>query len=336
MPIFHRDVVQGTSEWTALRSGVPTASRFSEILTASGKPSKSAERYLYMLLAERVMGHPCIEQVSMWQQRGTELEAEAVSFYELQRDVTTELIGFVTTDDGMIGASPDRLVGDEGLLEIKCPNESNHLQFALGVGSAYDSYKVQVQGQLWVTGRKFSDLLSWHPEMPPALIHAERDETFIEKLSALVMQFSVLLEAAAADLVKRGWIKVPPAQSYAAPGEGEAALSVGAASPMQSSPAAHLAPGNVGAVEARPASVGQQVGPLHPHDKLKAWQIEMFPHMAALKKEDEKTYYAVMGSEGYEHKNLIPTQEKAREIFRLIRDAINERKAESGKQLQKK
>ncbi len=202
--------VQGTSEWLALRAGIPTASAFDQILTPGGKPSKSSERYLYTLLAERLMGHPVIEHISMWQQRGTELEAEAVAFYELQADADTVPVGFCTNDEGTIGASPDRLVGETGLLEIKVPSEWIHMGYLLKSGSAYEAYKVQVQGQLMVTGRTFVDVLSWHPELPPALIRIERDEPFIEKLSAAVTAFSNVLEEQYRELEARGWAKAKP------------------------------------------------------------------------------------------------------------------------------
>lgn len=202
------DCVQGSTEWLYLRSGIPTASCFDQILTPGGKPSKSAERYLFSLLAEKMMGHPCVEFMSAWMERGNLMEAEAVSFYELQRDVETVKVGFITNDQGTIGASPDRLVGDDGLLEIKVPKESTHVSYLLK--KAVDqAYYPQVQGQLWVSGRKWSDILSYHPELPPALIHVERDEEFIGLLSAAVLEFSAVLERYALEARERGWIVEP-------------------------------------------------------------------------------------------------------------------------------
>ncbi len=102
--------------------------------------------------------------------RGSQMEADAVAFYELQRDCDTVKVGFITNDDGSVGASPDRLVGESGLLEIKVPSEAVHMSYLLGSGSAYEAYKVQMQGQLWVSGKAFNDSLSFHPELPPALL----------------------------------------------------------------------------------------------------------------------------------------------------------------------
>lgn len=200
---------QGTSEWLELRAGIPTASAFDMILTKSGKPSQSSERYMLTLLAERLMGHPIDEHVSLWMGRGSTLEKEAVAFYELQRDMTTEPVGFITNDAGTVGASPDRLVGEDGLLEVKAPKEYVHLGYLMELGTAYDAYRVQVQGQMWITGRKWADVLSYHPEMPWALSRIHRDEEFIELLSKAVMAFSVRLEALSEDLMERGWMSEP-------------------------------------------------------------------------------------------------------------------------------
>lgn len=213
--IIYRDVIQGTSEWAHLRAGIPTASAFDNILTPAGKPSKSVERYLFTLLAEKMMGHPVVEFTSHWQDRGSALEIDAVNFYELQRNLDTTKVGFVTNDDGTIGASPDRLVNDDGLLEIKVPAEYTHVSYLLKK-SVDAAYYPQVMGQLWITQRQWVDVLSFHPEMVPALIRVERDEKYIDKLSAAVTTFSLELERMTEELRKRGWITEPyeKAQSW--------------------------------------------------------------------------------------------------------------------------
>lgn len=202
------DVLQGSTEWARLRCGIPTASCFDRILTPGGKPSKSAENYLFSLLAERMMAHPCIEFMSAWMDRGQQLEADAVAFYELQRDVETRKVGLITNDEGTVGASPDRLVGDDGLVEIKVPKESTHVSYLLKKTVDRDYYP-QIQGQLWVAERKYVDILSYHPEMPPALLRVERDEEFIKVLSAAVLGFAAALESYALDAKERGWLPKP-------------------------------------------------------------------------------------------------------------------------------
>ena len=200
------DCTQGTTEWLELRSGIPTASEFDKILTPGGKPSKSAEPYMFKLLAERMMGHPVTEYMSTWMDRGSQMEAEAVRFYELQRDLETVKVGFITNDAGTIGSSPDRLVGDYGLLEIKVPAEHTHVGYLLKK-SVEQAYFVQAQGQLWVAECQWNDVLSYHPEMPPALIRVERDEEFIESLAAAVNAFSRILEEQYLRLIELGWVR---------------------------------------------------------------------------------------------------------------------------------
>ena len=201
------NVTQGTPEWLALRSGIPTASQFDMIVTPKGAASKQAEAYMHTLLAERIMGHSVIEVITSWMDRGSQLEAEAVAYYEAQRDLATERIGFLTNDAGTIGASPDRFVGEDGLLEIKVPKERTHVGYLLT--KAVDAaYYPQVQGQLWIGERKWLDIMSYHPEMPPALIRVERDEKYIATLAREVGAFADVLERVSADLRERGWIRV--------------------------------------------------------------------------------------------------------------------------------
>lgn len=203
------DVIQGSSEWLALRAGIPTASAFDQIITPkTGELSRSWERYMHHLLAERIMGRPATEFVSTWMDRGAASEAEAVAFYELERNLDTVKVGFVTNDAKTIGASPDRFVGDDGLLEIKVPKEATHVSYLLKK-PVEQAYYPQVMGQLWITERKWLDVMSYHPEMPGALVRVERDEEYIAKLAKAVREFSAKLEAKAAECKARGWIRTP-------------------------------------------------------------------------------------------------------------------------------
>jgi hypothetical protein len=203
--IIH-NVTQGTTEWLAVRAGIPTASAFDRIVTPKGRPSTQVEKYTHMLLAERIMGHPVLQVQTHWMGRGQALEGEAVLYYEGQRELDTVPIGFVTNDARTIGASPDRFVGDDGLLELKVPAEHTHVGYLLT--RAVDAeYYPQVQGQLWITDRKWLDIMSYHPEMPPAIIRVERDNLFINTLAKEVEAFSRTLEAKALELKEKGWIR---------------------------------------------------------------------------------------------------------------------------------
>lgn len=200
------DCVQGTTEWSHLRAGIPTASNFHKIITPkTHKPSKSAPEYMLKLLAERVMGHPAEEFKSSWMARGQALESSAVAYYQMQNDVDTTPIGFVTNDARTIGASPDRFVGDHGLLEVKCPSEAIHMGYLLGEDVDGDYY-CQAQGQLWITERMWIDVVSYHPDMPSVTVHVHRDEDFIDVLADAVERFSSALEDKAAGLREKGWI----------------------------------------------------------------------------------------------------------------------------------
>lgn len=183
--------VQGSPEWIAARCGIPTSSNFSKILTPGGKLSASAEPYICQLIAERILGASLDPYVSDWMERGKMLEPEAVAYYEMQRDQDTEAVGFAMHDTVMAGCSPDRLVGSDGGLEIKCPSPAVHVGNLLGMA---EKHRCQVQGSLWITGRAWWDLLSFHPEMPPALIRIERDEEYIAALDKAIREFCERLE----------------------------------------------------------------------------------------------------------------------------------------------
>lgn len=161
---------------------------------------------MFTLLAERLMGHPCEDFRSSWMSRGSEVEGDAINFYELQRDMAVQTVGFISNDEGTWGCSPDALVGEFGELEIKCPKESTHVSYLLAAGGAYEEYRVQVQGQLWIAEREWCDVISFHPEMSMALTRIGRDDSFIADLSKTVAAFSARLESLSLDLVERGWL----------------------------------------------------------------------------------------------------------------------------------
>jgi hypothetical protein len=196
-------VEQGSVQWLHARIGIPTASCFDKIITPkTGKLSASFDGYMHRLIAEQLLGQPLEDASGGFLDRGAVLEQRAVSYYELQREVDTEKVGFVLRDDRRAGASPDRFVGSDGLLEIKVPAAHTHVAYLLdadGIG-----YRAQVQGQLWVAEREWSDTLSYHPELPPALIRQARDEPFIKLLAAAVQQFNDAMDEAKAKLQKLG------------------------------------------------------------------------------------------------------------------------------------
>jgi len=192
---LHLDVEQGSEAWFEARRGIPTASNFKRILTAGGRRSDSAPQYLRELVHEYHNGRtpPAPNQ---WMARGIELEPEARAVYESLTGARVAQTGLVYLDDArMVAASPDGLVSADGLLEIKCPMPETHLNY-------FDSPRVpaahvaQVQGQLWVTGRRWCDFFSYHPAHAPFMIRVARDEAYIDKLRAAVLVFVDALLAA--------------------------------------------------------------------------------------------------------------------------------------------
>lgn len=200
------DVEQGTTAWQMARLGIPTASRFDSIITnKTAKLSESARKYAWELIAEQKLGTPVNDATSGFMQRGSILERKAVSWYELTREVDTEAVGFVLRDDRRVGCSPDRLVGADGLLEIKCPSAAVHVGYALGDEGAAADYRAQCQGQLWLTGRAWVDSLSWNPELEPAVVRVHRDEEYITKLAEAVDGFLAMMDSFKRLLINKGW-----------------------------------------------------------------------------------------------------------------------------------
>lgn len=219
------DVRQGSTEWLKLRLGIPTASKFDHIVTPGGKPSSSQDSYLRELLAEVIMGRPIEEIQTSWMERGQLLESKAVEYYEFENDVDTVPVGFITTDDGSYGASPDRLVGENALLEIKCPKPETHVDYLLYSGAA-KKYMPQLQGQLLVTGRDYVDIVSYHPDMPTAVSRVHRDEEFIKTLERKLIAFTGRLQAKVEIVRERGWLKAdaPPPKEWITQADIEAIL----------------------------------------------------------------------------------------------------------------
>lgn len=188
-----KHVEQGSQEWLDMRLGKVTASKVKDVLT-KGKgsaPSKTAETYMMDLLAEILTGEskPFFENDAMrW---GTETEPQARSMYELQQDVEVEEVAFIKLDE-YVGVSPDGLVGEDGLVEIKCPTTTTQLKRALTDDYSAD-YKAQIQMQLWVSGRKWCDFVSFDPRLncdASFLIQrVERDEDYIKEMELKVNDF---------------------------------------------------------------------------------------------------------------------------------------------------
>lgn len=210
------DVRQNSVEWHALRLGRPTASEFAKILSPTGKRSTQADGYMHRLLAEWVTGAPLEGIETQWMERGHDLEQQAVEGYEFFTGHETRAVGFITTDDGRIGCSPDRLVDPAGGLELKCPAPQTHIAYLLGATVA-DTYKPQVQGCLLICEREWWDVFAYHPTLPPSLIRVHRDEEYIAKLRSALDEFTDRLEEAKCELIERHGVVPKPVAVSAKP-----------------------------------------------------------------------------------------------------------------------
>lgn len=198
-------IVQGSPEWFDVRRGKVTASRVPD-LVARTKSGWGASRVNYMaeLIAERLTGTSAASYTNAAMQWGTEMEPEARAAYEFRHDCDVTEIGFVEHPEILMsGASPDGLVGDEGLVEIKCPNTATHIDTLMGQ-SVPSKYVIQMQWQMACTGRKWCDFASFDPRMPESMRlfvkRVTRDEHEIMALEKEVKLFLIELDAKVATL----------------------------------------------------------------------------------------------------------------------------------------
>lgn len=176
------DCEQGTDEWFAARLGVVTASKFKDVMAkGAGKTRRS---YMIKLIAERLSGQAEQGYTNAAMEWGTQTEPEARDSYAFLKGFDVQQVGFCKTNDN-IGASPDSLVNEDGLLEIKCPNTSTQIETVLS-GEVPTTHKAQIQGQLYVTEREWCDFVSFDPriqgEASMFIKRVYRDGNYIKNL----------------------------------------------------------------------------------------------------------------------------------------------------------
>lgn len=192
MDVLHCE--QGTAEWHAARTGIPTASMFATIL-AKGKgdaASKTRATYMRKLAGEIITGDPMESYSNDHMERGKVMEAEARDLYAFQQNVEPMQVGFIRS--GQKGCSPDSLIANDGGCEIK--TKLPHLQIeVLERGTLPPEHKAQCQGVLWVAEREWIDFVSYWPKMPLFVCRVTRDEEYIAALSDAVDAFNDELAA---------------------------------------------------------------------------------------------------------------------------------------------
>lgn len=194
-------LIQGSEEWLLARVGKVTASRIADLMAKlrDGRPGASYHNYMAELIAERLTGQPkehFTNAAMMW---GTEHEPEARSAYSFFHDVDVVQVGLIDHPTiNMAAASPDGLVGDYGLVEIKCPNTATHIETLLS--RVIDGkYVKQMQFQMACTRRNWCDFVSYDPRMPERLklfvMRVKRDDALISQMESEIIAFISELEA---------------------------------------------------------------------------------------------------------------------------------------------
>lgn len=196
---------QRTDEWLAERCGHATASKLSDVMAKikSGE-AETRRKYRLQVVTERLTGRPApsgYQNAAM--QWGVETEAEARMCFESERGAMVIETGFLKhASIPWFGASPDGLIGDDGMLELKCPESTTHLEW-MEAAKVPAKHVPQIQGQMAVTGRKWVDFASYDPRFPDGLqlfiVRCPRDDAYIKALEAEVMDFL----AGAEEMVQR-------------------------------------------------------------------------------------------------------------------------------------
>ena len=193
------DCEQGSEDWFRARMGIPTASEFGTVLAPrAGSEGKMRRTYLHKLAGEIITGEPMERYGNAHMDRGHEMEAEARSLYAFMSDADPTQIGFLR--NGQKGCSPDSLIGDAGMLEIK--TKLPHLLIDCILKDDFPAeHKAQCQGALWVAEREWVDIAVYWPRMPLFVKRAYRDEEYISKLSDAIDAFNADI-AAVVDRIK--------------------------------------------------------------------------------------------------------------------------------------
>ena len=185
---------QRSYEWFQARLGIPTASSFADI-TAKGRGSAPSARrvaYQHKLLAERLSRELDEGFAGGDLMRGIELEEAALAAYQFETDAKVQKIGLLHA--GFCAASPDGMVGNSGLVEVKAPRRWHYVRMALSENPAAD-YLPQIYGQLWLADRPWCDLVLYSPPLPIFIHRVYRDDERIAELANAVEEFAVELDS---------------------------------------------------------------------------------------------------------------------------------------------
>jgi len=181
---YRYDIAQNSPEWAKARLGKFTASTAAKLLMAPS--TQGYTDLIHTVTFERIAGQVPEGYSNEWMVRGKELEPLALQAYEIETFQKVVPVGIVIKSD-WIACSPDGLIGEEGLIEVKCPKFSTHLDYFFSRKPPKD-YFAQMQFQMMVTGRLWCDFFSFHPSLPPCRITVQRDNEFISEISAKLLE----------------------------------------------------------------------------------------------------------------------------------------------------
>jgi putative phage-type endonuclease len=202
------NIVQGSPEWHALRVGKVTASRVADVLSKIKTGESASRKNLRTeLVVERLTGKKTEGFTNASMDWGVETEPLARAAYEVATGNLVDQVAFVDHPTiKWFGCSPDGLVGDDGLIEIKCPNSATHLDY-LEADKPPNKYLTQMMAQMACTGRKWCDFVSFDPRLPDGLqlliIRVNADDKYILAMENEVIEFLAEVEATVASLNKR-------------------------------------------------------------------------------------------------------------------------------------
>lgn len=180
---------QYSEAWWQCRLGIPSSSEFATVLARGrdGGASVTRKTYLYKLAGEIITGKAAENYSNAHMERGHEMEAAAREAYAIISDEVPEPVGFIR--NGRAGASPDSLIGTNGLLELKTKLPHILIEVILR-NDLPPEHKAQCQGQLWVSEREWLDFAAYWPGMPPFVRRVKRDEKYIQSLASAVETFN--------------------------------------------------------------------------------------------------------------------------------------------------
>lgn len=183
------DCPQNSEEWFRVRMGIPTASAFATVMAKGkdGGPSVTRRTYMHKLAGEIITGEPCENYSNAYMERGHAMEQEARDLYCFVHDAPLTRVGFVRR--GYCGCSPDSLIGEDGILQIK--TAAPHILIEHILADKFPAeHMAQCQGELFVTERQWLDIAIYYPKMPLFVKRIARDETYIANLVRALDDFT--------------------------------------------------------------------------------------------------------------------------------------------------